>query len=470
MVKKYIAAEKSEVNDAEQSIVGWGSKPVPDRDGELIESSAWKLEQFRKNPVLMLSHNYSTPPVGKCLWVKSDSNGLKFKAKFANTDRGREIYQLYKDGIMNGFSVGFAVNKGGATDHPIDTKYKGLKRVYHNVELLEISCVAIPACPEALIEQVKSGKIVNKQLQDELEHIIHLTDETVEEKGIEEVETKGEEVESEAVITADDPVDEVKGDDSFEYLRKLEERIKLLEANLKASPVCPAGGEYGKDHGNHDQCGDCASSRKCKESCDSGEEEEESVNKKMLGTDGAPSVYDLMSFINTELSAKSELRPIESSTVPTSVDFPCSIVDLFPTNYPDGYVVYSCFDKETRQMNYYKIEYTYQDGKCMLAGSAEQVDQCWVEAKYKATGIVTKAVVEEEEEEAADLDFDETSIDEQIDLDGIEVKSGEIDIPENELKEILSGAVQKLMQIDAEKINVKDIVESAFRKAQGRVE
>lgn len=169
-------AEITETNDAEQSIVGWGSKPIPDRDGELIESSAWKLEQYRKNPVLMLSHDYSSPPVGKCLWVKADSNGLKFKAKFANTERGREIYELYKGGYMSGFSVGFSVNTGGSVDHPTEPKYKGIKRVYKDVDLLEISCVAIPACPDALVEQVKSGKVVNKQLKDELDHIIDLAE------------------------------------------------------------------------------------------------------------------------------------------------------------------------------------------------------------------------------------------------------------------------------------------------------
>ena len=84
MFTKYILAEKSEIvdTDSEKSVVGWGSKPQPDRDGELIEASAWDLDNYRKNPVLCLSHDLTKPPIGKILWVKADPNGLKFKKIF----------------------------------------------------------------------------------------------------------------------------------------------------------------------------------------------------------------------------------------------------------------------------------------------------------------------------------------------------------------------------------------------------
>lgn len=169
-------AVASESIDSEQSIVGWGSRPTIDRDKELIESSAWKLDNYRKNPVLLLCHKYDAPPVGKVLWVKADQNGLKFKAKFANTERGKECYALYKDGIMNAFSVGFKPRQGGVIDNPTDVKYKGCRRVFTDVELMEISCVPVPANSDALVEHVKSGKIHTKQLQDELEFVLDIVD------------------------------------------------------------------------------------------------------------------------------------------------------------------------------------------------------------------------------------------------------------------------------------------------------
>jgi len=175
MEVKFIVAEKSEINEVEQSIIGWGSKPTADRDRELIEASAWNLDVYKSNPVLMLSHDYASPPIGKILWVKADETGLKFKARFANTERGREIYSLYKDDIMKAFSVGFSPKKVD-TQPDKDMKYKGmnLKKVFKEVDLIEISCVSIPSNSGALVEYVKSGKIRTKSLQQEFDNILEI--------------------------------------------------------------------------------------------------------------------------------------------------------------------------------------------------------------------------------------------------------------------------------------------------------
>ena len=176
MDKEFIKAEKKEINEEEGTLVGIASKAIIDRDNELILNDAWKLDNFRKNPVLMLAHQYNELPVGKCLWIKSSQDGLRFKAKFANTARGKEVYELYKSGIMNCFSVGFKANPGGFVDNPTDVRYKGVKRLYKDVELLEISCVPIPANNQSLCEYVKSGKIQTKALRDELIEILDIKD------------------------------------------------------------------------------------------------------------------------------------------------------------------------------------------------------------------------------------------------------------------------------------------------------
>lgn len=363
-------AEITETNDAEQSIVGWGSKPIPDRDGELIESSAWKLEQYRKNPVLMLSHDYSSPPVGKCLWVKADSNGLKFKAKFANTERGREIYELYKGGYMSGFSVGFSVNTGGSVDHPTEPKYKGIKRVYKDVDLLEISCVAIPACPDALVEQVKSGKIKCKQLKDEMDQIIELVEKAhtgeIEEQHVESSETKEEGTEEEKGITS--------------------EEVEVPEEQ-KATPKCPAGGEYGVDFGEYDECGECSFAENCK-GMSKGEEEGEGEkaavrkpkeepakegdeSKKPCIKEG-PSIYDLVRELGKTL-------PVEGY-----------VVDVTPHSYPDGEFTY-CKDGK-----FYSSPYTYslETKTCSLGDTEEEKDPQYILDKYEIDN--EKKVVEKE--------------------------------------------------------------------------
>ncbi len=197
METKFITAQKMEAIETENSIVGTASTQKMDRDKEIILSSAWKLDSYRKNPIIMLHHDYSSLPVGKAIWIKAVANeGLRFKCKFANTERGKEVFQLYQEGILNSFSVGFSPNHGGVIDNPTQKEYRGAKRLFTDVELLEISCVAIPANSDAMIERnesfvkyVKSGKVVCKELNNELEAIIEII-----KKDESPIETKDDEI------------------------------------------------------------------------------------------------------------------------------------------------------------------------------------------------------------------------------------------------------------------------------------
>lgn len=167
--KMFEVVEKKEINDEERSIVAWGSRPVLDRDMEKIAADAkWELDNFKKNPVLCISHDYSKLPVGKVLWTKVTSEGLRFKAQFAKTPTGEELWTLYKDGIMNAFSIGFLPLK---YTEPDMVKSGEPRRIYEHLELLEISCVSIPSCPAAIMEMYNDGKIKTKDFSDVLAKI-----------------------------------------------------------------------------------------------------------------------------------------------------------------------------------------------------------------------------------------------------------------------------------------------------------
>lgn len=173
MDKMYTQAivEKGTFDDDERTFVAWASKPVLDRDGEIIASDAWDVDNFKVNPVLLWAHNYDLPPVGKVLWNKVQKNGLKFMPKFAPTDMGKELYMLYREGFLNTFSVGF-LPKDFEEDEEETVQFMGWfgdmfeKPVltYTDVELLEISCVPVPSCPAALVERMASGQIKTKGL------------------------------------------------------------------------------------------------------------------------------------------------------------------------------------------------------------------------------------------------------------------------------------------------------------------
>jgi len=128
----------------EGEIVGIASTEMPDRDGEIIKQDGWDLTNFKSNPVIMVSHNYQDFPIGKAtdIFIDKQIGRLQFKAVFSQaTQKAKEAYALVKEGILNTFSVGFIPREYDQKDNSIITK----------AELLEISLVAVPANPGAIV-------------------------------------------------------------------------------------------------------------------------------------------------------------------------------------------------------------------------------------------------------------------------------------------------------------------------------
>lgn len=161
MLNKYFIGEQKEFNDDDRTLVAMATTNDIDRDGEVLLADGWDLKSFRKNPVLMAFHEYWKFPVGKVLWIKPDPadkpNGLKFKAQFAETDEGLDAWYLYRNGYMSAFSVGFNPLEEAINDEKADGKKKP-RRTFPKNELLEISCVPVPANAAALVEAEKDIK------------------------------------------------------------------------------------------------------------------------------------------------------------------------------------------------------------------------------------------------------------------------------------------------------------------------
>lgn len=126
----------------EGEIIGIASTDTPDRDGEVIKQEGWDLTNFQKNPVLLASHNYHEFPIGKATDIAVQDGKLIFKAVFSEaTEKAKEAYALVKEGILSAFSVGFIPREYDQKEAGIITK----------AELLEISLVAVPANPAAVV-------------------------------------------------------------------------------------------------------------------------------------------------------------------------------------------------------------------------------------------------------------------------------------------------------------------------------
>ena len=146
---KYLKAVVEKVEEDGTLAVAIASDGSVDRDGERIEPSGWDSSNFIKNPVLLWAHDYRQEPLGKVLSIALDGGRLLFKPQFATElyDKAKRVYEMYKAGILNCFSVGF-IPREWKNEQLADGR---TVRVYTKAELLEISCVPVPSNPNAIV-------------------------------------------------------------------------------------------------------------------------------------------------------------------------------------------------------------------------------------------------------------------------------------------------------------------------------
>ena len=164
-------------NPEERTLEFKGSDATVDRYGDIVDVKGWDVKNFQKNPVILFAHNYSQPPVGKALKVAKGDDGLTFQVYFPTDDEinaagwpdnhptPETVYRLYKGGIMKAVSVGF---QGLASEpilgQPDDQGYKPRTGThYTKQELYELSCVPVPANPNAVMMAVQKGIISEEQ-------------------------------------------------------------------------------------------------------------------------------------------------------------------------------------------------------------------------------------------------------------------------------------------------------------------
>jgi uncharacterized protein len=93
-------------------------------------------------------------PIGIWTDLAEDGVGLKVSGKLADTQRGREAYQLLKmepRPAITGLSIGYIAKESEPRSKPEDPRRR-LKRI----DLFEVSLVTFPANPRARVADVKS--------------------------------------------------------------------------------------------------------------------------------------------------------------------------------------------------------------------------------------------------------------------------------------------------------------------------
>lgn len=199
LIKKVFTSEIKSIDEKEMTLTASISTNAVDRMREVLDPKGADLSNFKKNPVVLWAHDYSLPPIGRALWVKKEGDGIISKVQFAKTDFAQEIFQLYKDGFMKAFSVGFIPKETEEASAKDCDNPKKPRRTFKTWELLEYSAVPVPANPEALSLAMQKG-ILKQETKELLEKEFNNEDEWTEEdeKQYEEEVTKTEIINTDA--------------------------------------------------------------------------------------------------------------------------------------------------------------------------------------------------------------------------------------------------------------------------------
>lgn len=150
------------VNETKRQITFVASDETVDRYGDIIRASGWETKEYLKNPVVLWAHRSQEPPVGRTVALSVEGNALIQTVEFASKETypfAAQIFELYRGGFLKSVSVGF---KPTVPPKPIrDTETDQITGFeFVGQELLELSCVPVPANPNACMRAVGEGIIV----------------------------------------------------------------------------------------------------------------------------------------------------------------------------------------------------------------------------------------------------------------------------------------------------------------------
>lgn len=138
------------------------SKEIADRDKEIVKIKGIDIKNYKKNPVILWSHDSQSLPIGKAVKITKKDDELKIKVQFATAEEypfADTVYKLVKGGYLKATSIGFMPDFK-------EVLYNEEKqtRTFLKSELYEMSIVNVPANPGAL----STGKSITKAFEDKV--------------------------------------------------------------------------------------------------------------------------------------------------------------------------------------------------------------------------------------------------------------------------------------------------------------
>ena len=164
---KALEIQVRQVGDPAERVLEFiASTAQMDRYGDIIEVEGWELDNWLKVPVILYGHDYGGFPIGQGISaIKDPLRGLLIQAKFATAEENPEAdiaYRLALGGYIRAVSVGFMDLE---REPIVDNEGNRTGWRFKREELLEVSLVAVPANPGALIVPVQKGLLTQEEAE-----------------------------------------------------------------------------------------------------------------------------------------------------------------------------------------------------------------------------------------------------------------------------------------------------------------
>lgn len=131
------------------------SDATRDRMGDVLVPSGCDITNYRKNPVVLAQHDANQPIARATVSVGVDRVTALIDFPPAGTSAMSDTYlRLMKAGVISAVSVGFL---------PVEWEPMGVGLKYTRWELLEISCVSVPANPAAIVTGKSIGEAQSRE-------------------------------------------------------------------------------------------------------------------------------------------------------------------------------------------------------------------------------------------------------------------------------------------------------------------
>ncbi len=160
LLRKTYVAKVTEVSDDDRTEVSIITTDCVDRDLEVVVS---KGLHFADHIPVLVNHD-PNKAVGRNLWIRASNGTIRAKTQYANTPYAQETFQLVKDGVLIGKSIGMDQltikrRRIVPADYHKRMDWKTAQTIIEEAEVYEYSVATVPCNPDAVLQAYEKGLI-----------------------------------------------------------------------------------------------------------------------------------------------------------------------------------------------------------------------------------------------------------------------------------------------------------------------